>query len=357
MLTHTRRRAAVAACFLAIAAASTACGTIGDDTAKTESSGVSIDVGNGKISPNKVKRVALILNYDLSATWTVSLVDALKTASKKAGVELDIKYDKLDPATELANYQSVISSKKYQRLIIQPLTGQLCEPAKKDSIANDLPIVVLMTPLCSDADDTSTAPWYPGTLTFIGGMNNQAHTVSLMKSAAENSPGPQKVLQITGSQTLPDNVSFVAGVKEYAETNADWKLGDIVYTDYSPADAFAKTQNALQGNKDITMIVTPYAGITEGVMKAVEAQGLTGKIAVYDQVGGSAQSVKQIEAGNLTGTLPTYPASIGEAALQAILDAADGKTPERFIDDDGNPDAAKGAITKANLASLEPQFN
>jgi ribose transport system substrate-binding protein len=357
MFNHLRRKAILATSCLAMAAATTACGAVGDDTSKTKSSGVSIDVGSGKITPSEAKRVALILNNDLSATYSVALVDAAKALAKKSGVALDIKYDKLDATTELSNYQSVVSSKKYQGVIIQPLTGQLCDAVKKDAVDNDLAVVVIVSPLCSDSPDEKTAPWYPGTLSFVGGMNNRAHTVELMESAAKNTPGPQKILRVVGTQTLPDTVSFLGGFDEYAKTNADWKVANTVYTDFTTPDAFAKTQNALQGNKDVTMIVTSYAGITDGVAQALEAAGLTDKVAVYDQTGGNAQSVKLIKAGKLTGTLPSYPASIGEAALQAIIDAGKGKTPERFIDNDGNPDAAKGAITKADLATLTPQYD
>ena len=180
-------------------------------------------------------------------------------------------------------------------------------------------------------------------------MNNVTHTKSLMKSAAANTPGPQKVLLVVGTPTLPDTSSFLKGYKDYAATNPDWKLVATVNTDFSAPDALTKTQNALQGHKDVTMIVTSYAGITDGVVQAVKAQGLAGKVAIYDQFAGSKQSVRLINGGELTGTLPELPGQHGAAAVQALVDAGNGTTPKRFIDNDGNPDAGHGAVTKKDV--------
>jgi ribose transport system substrate-binding protein len=341
---------------VAAATALTACGSVGSSASDSESSGRTIDVGTGTLDVQKMKNVALLMNNDNSATYTVALVDAANKAAKDNGVKLDVKYAHLDAPTELANYQSVLSSGKYQGMIVQPLTGQLCAPVASDSVAKKLAVVVMVSPLCSTTAKTSDGPWAPGTVSFVGGMNNRAHTVDLLSAAAKNSPGPQKVMLVVGTQTLPDTISFLDGYKDFAANHPDWTLSDTVYTDFSAPDALAKTQNALQGNSDVTMIVTSYAGITDGVVQAIDAQKLQGKIAVYDQTGGNSQSVALIKAGKLTGTLPSYPASIGIASLQALLDAASGPTPPRFIDDDGNPDAAKGAVTQADIASLTPQY-
>lgn len=339
------------------ATALSGCGSIGSSASGNESSGSTIDVGTGTLDVQKMDNIALLLNNDNSATYTVALVDAATAAAKDKGVNLDVKFAHLDAPTELANYQSVMSSGKYQGVIVQPLTGQLCDPIKNDSVSKKLAVVTVVSPLCSTTTDSADGPWAPGTVSFVGGMNNRAHTVALMDTAAANATGPQKVMLVVGTQTLPDTISFLDGYQDFAAEHPDWTTTDTVYTDFSAPDAFAKTQNALQGNSGVTMIVTSYAGITDGVVQAVDAQKLQGQIAVYDQTGGNSQSVKLIDAGKLTGTLPSYPASIGTAAVQALVDSASGNTPERFIDNDGNPDAATGAVTKADLASLTPQYN
>jgi enoyl-CoA hydratase len=320
------------------------------------SAGAGLDTGAGTIQPKPIKNVAMLLNYNDSATFSRSMISAAKATAAKAGINLDVKFANLEPATELANYQDAMTSGKYQGIVIQAIAGQLCDLVKKDAITYNMPVVAMVSPLCSNAADHGEGQWSPGSLAYVGGMNDRDHTVSLLTSATANTPGPQKVMLVVGTDTHPNTLSFIGGFEDFVKSHPDWKLVDTVYTNFSPQDAFAKTQNALQGHKDTTMILTSYAGITNGVVQAVEAQGLTGKIAIYDQTGGSAESKKLIENGGITGTLPSYPESMATAALQAVIDAGKGTQPKRFISDDGNPDAVTGAVTKSNISSFTPQF-
>ena len=107
--------------------------------AGTSSTAAGIDVGSGTLTAHKMKNIAFILNYDLSATYSVAMVAGAKAAGKKNGVNLDIKFDKLDAPTELANYQSVLTSGKYDGVIIQPLSSQLCQPIASDAVKDNLP--------------------------------------------------------------------------------------------------------------------------------------------------------------------------------------------------------------------------
>jgi ribose transport system substrate-binding protein len=354
-LPHSYRRgtAATAAC-LVTASLLSAC--VSTNNQKSDSSGVKINIGTGDITPRKMKNIAVMLNYDLSTTFSTSMYNAAQAAAKKHGINIDFKYAHLDAPTELANFQSIVSSGKYDGVIIQPLSSQLCKPVQRDAAKNNLAVVVIVSPNCGNASAEGDGLWSPGTLNYVAGMNDRNHTVALMKSAAEHTPGPQKVMLVMGTQTLPNTVSFEDGFNDYLKTNPQWRKVTTVYTDFSAPDALKKTQNALQGYKDVTVIVTSYAGITDGVVQAIEARGLTGKIAVYDQTAGSRRSAALIESGQLTGTMPSYPASIMEAAIQTLVDAGMGKTPKRFINDDGNPDAATGAVTKSDVASLKPQY-
>jgi ribose transport system substrate-binding protein len=333
-----------------------ASGCVTSSASDSPSSGAKIDVGSGSITPRKMKSIAVLFNNDTSATFTQSMFDAGTAMAAKQGVTLDFKYAHLDAPTELANYQSVVAGGKYDGMIIQPLAQQLCSPVQRDAAKANLAVVVIVSPNCGNADATGDGLWSPGTLSYVAGMNDRDHTVTLMQSAAKNSPGPQHVMLVLGTQTLPNTVSFEAGYRDYLKTNPAWTDVTTVYTDFSAPDALKKTQAALQGHNDVSMIFTSYAGITDGVVQAIAAQNQTGKIAVYDQTAGSKRSAALLENGQLTGTLPSYPASIMQAAIQTLIDAGNGTTPPRFVDNDGNPQAAKSAVTKADVATLDPQY-
>src|ERR1700678_2831840 len=110
-----RRRAPIIAATVVLssiallsACSSSGSGSTSGSSSAAGASGAALNVGSGSIHPQKMKNIALILNDNLSAP------------------------------TELTNYESVLSSGKYQGVIVQPLTGQLCEPVASDAVSHNI---------------------------------------------------------------------------------------------------------------------------------------------------------------------------------------------------------------------------
>ncbi len=349
--------AAIAALTAAGALALAGC-TTDTQASGSSSGGPGISIGSATIHPTaKNKKLAAIFVSPPSFGYGISEQKGVEQAAKKYGYSVDVFWDELDPAKELSNFQHVMSSGQYDGLIIEPINTQLCNQLTAQATQANMPIVTVSKGVCDDGSGTGKELWAKGTVAFVGGTSTRPGTDELLEKAAGTLKGSQNVAFVLGPQGHPSGaVAWQAAWKEFAPKHPDWKLVETAYTDFTTPDAFTKTQNLLTARPDISVIFTPYIDVTQGVAKAVEARNLKGKVAVYEETGGTAASVQLIKDGLLTGSLPAYPAAMTAKAFEVITQAIDGKQPERFYGDDGNPSAAKlGILTKDNIGQYTPQ--
>jgi ribose transport system substrate-binding protein len=365
--THRRLAAAVgvaaAAMLLAACGSSSSGGTSSSAAPSTSGSDSSapaptgIDVGTGTITPKNTDKIAYMVQAGKTFSYTSAQAQAAIDKGKELGVTVDVYYSDLDPAKELANFQQAFTSGKYGGLLVQSVTPQLCKTIEADAVKNGVLVGVVGNPLCDQATAVGEDLWSQGTMTYIGGQNGVDGITDLLNASAEKQSGPQKVLLILGIKGHPSSTAWEVAFKTFQETHPDWELSNTVYTDFTTPGAFSTVQNALQANKDVTVAYSLYIDVTAGAAKALEAQGLTDTVALYENGGGSKVSVELIGKGQIAGSLPVYPASLGSTGVQVMVDAFNGKQPAKFIPGDGNPDyATQGVISKDNAGSFTPQW-
>ena len=108
------------------------------------------------------------------------------------------------------------------------------------------------------------------------------------------------------------------------------------------AKASAVTEDILQAHKDLAGIFGINDDSALGASKAVDAAGLTGKIAIvgYDATPEARNAIKE---GKLYGDAIQHPGQIGAKTIDAIHDALTGKKPAAKIA------VSVGSFTKADL--------
>lgn len=350
MNTHRKMAAMLAAAAL-IASTMAACAT--DGSAESD---VTVDVGNGTINPRTAKKYAVMLQAGKTYSSSAAQGKIAEKVADELGIDVDVFYSNLDPATELQTFNTAITSGKYTGIAVHPVNNQLCKTAPQSAIKSDTIIAIFGAPLCGNPSGAGKELWTPGTVTYIGGQNGRGATVGLLDSAAEIASGPQKVLLVVGNEGNAAVTSFLDGWEDFSNKNSDWELVDTVYTDWTAPGAFSATQNALQGRKDVTVVVTPFVDISSGVVKAVEAQGLDDKIKIFEQSGGSKVSVDLLQEGKISGSLPLYPASQTRKALEEMVASAKGEEVPRYIGGDGDPNALSRVLTHDDLGDYTPQY-
>ena len=337
-----------------------ACGSTSSGGSPAASSGggtASIDVGTGKITPVHTDRIAYMVQAGKTFSYTAAQAQGALDAAKKLGVTVDVYYSNLDPAAELSNFNQIFATGKYGGLIIQSVNQQLCKTIADGSVKNQILVYVVGNPLCDQATKSGEELWSPGTIGYMGGQNGVDGITSLLEASAKTLTGPQKVMLAMGIKGHPSVVAWEVALKKFQETHADWTLANETFTDFTTPGSFAAVQNSLQGNADVSVIYSLYVDVTAGVVKAVAAQNLAGKIKVFDNGGGSKVSVQFLQSGQQAGSLPVYPYSLGYQGVTTMVAALKGTQPPKFIAGDGNPDAiSTGMITKDTVGSFTPQW-
>ncbi len=347
-----------------LVAAALAAGLAGctEGTAATEgdssaSSRAAVDIGVGKITPAPSKKIAVMISTTPELSYGAGEAAAATSEAKKLGYEADLYFSNLNPQTELANFQNIANSGKYAGLILHPVNSQLCTPMKTAALQSDLVVEVVNTPLCDDGSGTGAELWSPGTISYIGGQGMRDGVEMVLDGAAKELSGPQKVGLVLGVQGHYSSVAWEVAWKKFAKSHPDWSLAGTVYTDFSTPNAFGMAQNLLTAHPDLTVVFDSYADIATGVVKAVDARGLRGKVAVYENGGGNAAAVAMVKSGELAGDLPGYPSSMLRTATDDLVAVLKGAKPVRYIGGDGNPDAERiGLVTQANVGTFEADY-
>ncbi len=105
-------------------------------------------------------------------------------------------------------------------------------------------------------------------------------------------------------------------------------LGDQWAKDWLPEEALKITENALAANDNkIDAIVASNDGLAGGAIQVLDAQGLTGKVAVSGQ-DADLQGIKRIVEGSQTVTIYKPLKLIAETAAQVAVDLAEDKEVE-----------------------------
>lgn len=316
---------------------------------------IKIDVGNGRTLtfPAGTKPKIAVFGSSGDAYQEVQR-QAAENAARKDGVELTYFDSKAESALELSQVQNALQTKKYNAWVFESYTGPAaCNLVTKEAPAANIVVVQSTVPTCAQQEGKPAGEesWAPGTLATIGaGATSTAYDAFVQEAKKLLRPGA-KVAVINGIQA----VTTTRLLKEAVEKNGIKPIAEV-NSNYTTPDALAKTQTMLQAHPEINAIISIYADSTLGAIRAIESAGKTGQIQTFD-VGGSKQSVEEIKAGKQTMSVPYFPATVNETAVNVLVEAFAGKPTKRFY-----PAYAKGTpehpfvITKSTVASFEPQY-
>jgi len=341
------------------AAATTAAsgGSATSSSSGSSSSSAGINVGVGTIQPGTSKNIAVFDQSSPAYSYGVALAKGAQAEASKLGYHIDLHYDNLNAATELSGFQQAIESGKYSGILIEPFNTQLCVPLKTEAIKYKVLVEVVGTPICDDGTGVGDALWAPGTISYVGGQNGVPGINQVLAEAAKLQKGPQNVGFIFGPNGYASDTAWQVAFKNFQKTHPTWNLTATSYGDFTTPTSYQLAQNMLSGHSDITVMFDPYIDATVGVAKAISSAGKTGKVALYDNGGGSSVAKKLVQEGQLQGDLPVYPESLGTTGIKDLVAALHGTQPPKFVPGDGNPNADQlGVITKSTVSSFTPQW-
>jgi D-xylose transport system substrate-binding protein len=233
---------------------------------------------------------------------------AIKTALAAGGATYISSDAKSSATTQLANVETLISQKA-KVIIILAQDGVAIKPAVTEALNAGISVIAYDR-LIED----------PGTLYIT--FNNVL--VGHMQAAAIFAAKPKGNYVVIKGNKADANADFLrSGMDEVikpAVTSGDIKIVGETYTDnWDPAKAQTEMENFLTANSNkVDAVLSENDGMAGGVVAALKAQGLAGKVPVSGQ-DGDAAALNRIATGTQTVDVWKDARALGKAAGDAAV--------------------------------------
>ncbi len=366
---NTIRRFLIPVVILLVAVGLGACGSSSNNSSSgssesTEGSGesgtVSFETGGGPevTLPKEGLNIGLFMVAE-SNLYQQQVVKGAEAAAAKYGATLTDYDGEFEPTAQIDQIQNAMQKGEMNAVILHPTSGELlCNTASKELPEQGIPVVVIAVPVCGHEIATGEESYEPGTFTYVDSSSTSTFINAWFEGVAKENPGNHTIALVAGPEIIGQTKAINAILKEWEPKHPNLHVKYKIYTDYTTPDSLAKTQAALKAHPDIDVIMSVYSpDLTQGVVKALEAEGKAGQIPV-DTEGGSKYDYEQIEKGNVQFTIPFFPYNIGYEAVSALGKAAEtGEAPPPFIDDSTVGSAEEPLfLNKENLSEFKPQY-
>jgi ribose transport system substrate-binding protein len=293
---------------------------------------------DGDSGATKTKQVAF-LNASSANTWLTAAGGAMKEDAKNENVKITEFDGKFDPAVQSKQLQDVISSNKYDGLIVTAIDGSGIIPGIKEAIKSGLKVVVLNQVVGSRRDTAD--PQVKGIAASVLAPP-QATGSRLGELTVKACQGIEscRVVYLYGQKGLPYDTAVRDGFDGVVDQESSIKIlaegqGGFLGTD-QPRKA---VQDILQAHPDFDVLAGSGDQQVSGALLALKDA--------------NKRDVKVIGVGG-SGTVAGAPIDEGHEAFKALIAAFDGK-------DVGGIDATSklpddGLVTPDNVRRFTAQW-
>jgi ribose transport system substrate-binding protein len=258
---------------------------------------------------------ATLVISTLNNPFFVSVADGAKKAAPESDIKLDVQNANNSDQTAL-NATTTALTKKPSVLIIDPVGSE--SGGTMTEAANKAGVPVVAFDRAPDSGDLES---------FIGYDAIQAGKEAA-KSLAESINGKGKVVEIQGilgtnvaqdrSKGFNEGIKAYPGIKVVAKQAADFDRGK----------ALDVMTNVLQGNSDIDGVYAANDEMALGVVAALKARNLAGKVQVVGN-DGIADALKAIQDGTMYSTHAESPFVLGKQVIAIAKKVAAGDDVEK----------------------------
>ncbi|MEM7274240.1 MAG: sugar ABC transporter substrate-binding protein [Actinomycetota bacterium] len=292
------------------------------------------------------------LSASSANTWLAASREAMETVAADAGIEV-VEFDaQFDAALQQQQFQDAISSGQYAGIVLVSLTGAGSIPDVEAALDAGIEVVVLnqvvgddLTTVEPQVDGIAAAVFEPPLIRGerIGDLTLQACA----------DLDPCNVVYFYGIRGVPLDEAVRAGWDSVVDGSAVTVVAEAEGQYLGPDVGLAAMQDILVSTSDIDVVVGADQSM-QGVELALdEADGVDDVLIIG--FGGSSYAVDAVTDGRWWGGLYGAPATEGELAMQAMIDALAGT-------DIGGVDPAQsvpngGLMTPDNIGDFTPQWD
>ncbi len=309
---------------------------------------VSLSTSAQAAAKKKVYHVAY-MSYAVANSYDAPMLAAAKAVAAADGVQVTVFDANNSPTTQVSQLQDVMSSGKYQGVVLQPIYGAAEIKTVRQVIAHHIKVVNIDQILgLKYTTDKIQVPGLSGNVVFFPSKIGTQLAVLANKACAGANPcNIGLVHNYKGYE--PDAAVSAAFATQLVKYPND-KVVDEVDGLYQVGASTTQVQNMLQANPGLNVIVGSDQNC-EGAQIALGTAKTT-KLVCY---GASAASVPGLKSGLWFADVAQMPATEGQLGMEMVIRAMRTGKPQGSK----NPVAGLpngGVITAANLRTFTPEW-
>lgn len=333
------------ACFAALAALVSLAAACGSTQGSSASSGSA-----------KTWNIAVLVGGESNA-YQGAGVAAIKAAAPKDHAKVTVFDAAFDASTQYSQFQAVISSGKFQGVLIDPVDGAGIVSVVSQAAAAKILVGAWNQPIGSDYQTPD--PTVKGVVTqaMFPVYNHGLVMGTLTKQAcALAKANPCDVADLYFEKGSTYDTAVLAGFEAVVGSDKSIRIVDGANTDATRQGGLSAAQTILTAYPDINvMFGTSQAA--EGAVQAVAAAHLSHHVYLLGEAL-TRQGAAMVADGQLFGGSQAMAGQEGSLALEELVNALSGKPYLKGVDPDIylHSPCANG-VTKANVGECTFDFN
>lgn len=333
-----------------------ACGSDDDGESASAGTGAATTAASGDAG-KKVRLAAFILAS--ANSYSQSNLRGVEEAAKAAGNVTVRAFDgRFDGAAQLNQIQDAVASGQYDAFVIFPNDGAAIVPGVEEAADEGIKVVAAYAPIGTDID--TGEPQVDGVLATVWHPNRpngvELGNLTVEACEAEHADAdPCRVAYISGGNAISFEQAKLEDFKRTIEA-ADQSIELVAQQEggFLVDPSRTATENILQANKELDVIVTSGDQMTLGAEQAVDDAGREGITLIGN--GAAAEGVERIKARKWFGSPVFLAIDEGRQAAQIAIDAVRGRDPAQSEVDVVAESPIGPSFTQRTTDPFEPQW-
>ena len=324
-------------------------------TAAVTASATLVPAAGGAPEQAKRVRIAVFLASAANTYWTAALQGVRDAAKKQGNVQISVFDGQFNTTKQVNQLRDALISKRYDAWFIGPNDGGPLTPTIKRGIGQGVKVACTLVPCGPDIRNTKIQ--IPGQTAQIGiGFYENGRALGQLTVQACRGKNPCEVFWLPGLPELPLEKARTDGLNSVIKQHPNIKVVAVQPGGYLAEPALKATQNVLQANPDLDVIVSSGDQMVAGAYRAARLAGKQDDIQFFGN-GCTFESKRDILAGKLYGCAVYMPRSEARMAADLLIRAVRGaNVGSRAVNAEKlSPIGVIG--TKANISRFQPEFH
>jgi ribose transport system substrate-binding protein len=314
------------------------------------------DDDDGGGGSGETVELGVFLASSANTYWTAALQGAEDAAKKSGNVEITTFDGEFKTGKQVNQLRDALISERFDAWFIGPNDGGPLTPTIRQAITQDVKVGCTLVPCGPDI--RSTEIQIPGQVAFAGvGFYENGQGLGKLVSQGCRGIDPCEVAWLPGLPELPLERARTDGLNSIIEKDSNIDLVTTQAGGYLAAPALKATQNVLQANPDLDVIVSSGDQMIAGAYRAAKLAGYAdGEIKMYGN-GCTIEAKQLVLDGKQAGCTVYQPRTEARRVVDLLIRAVRGEDiQDRVINPlDFSPIGDIG--TKENLGDFEPEFH